>query len=197
MSTYKEQVLNAAEESANSNDYDKAVTLLEEAKSIIENDADITSNLTSYNVKLEGIKAAKAKTEQLLVVDSVKIVAQSDQYKTLYPDQIRVVITNKSDKTVKNMEIGFLGYDSNGYPLKIKMQFDFLGSNYESIGDADNVNIIAGARFGDNVRWNLDEQHGLTTVISCVKTVEFYDGTKWTNPYYDYWIAEYKEKQLK
>ena len=197
MSTYKEQVLKAAQESANSNDYNKAVSILEEAKSIIENDADITTNLTAYNVKLESIKAEKAKTEQLLVVDSVKIAVQSDKYKSLYPDQIRVMITNKSDKTVKNMNVGFLGYDSNGYPLKIKMQFDFLGSNYEGGGNADNVNIIPGASFGDNVGWDLDKQHGLTTVISCVKTVEFYDGTKWTNPYYDYWIGKYKEKQLK
>ena len=122
---------------------------------------------------------------------------QSDEYKVLYPDQIRAMITNNSDKAVKNMKIGFLGYDSNGYPLKIKLQFNFSGGNYEGAGTADNVNIIPGASFGDNRGWNLDESHGISTVISCVKSVEFYDGTNWTNPYYDYWIAEYKEKQLK
>ncbi|MGG7165325.1 DUF5780 domain-containing protein [Clostridium ihumii] len=201
---YKEQVLKSAEEFANKKDYDKAVTILSEAIVVFSNDAELTSKNETYKKlqqeKLEAERKQeidKSKSEQLVIVESSNIAIQDSRYKALYPDMIQVIVNNKSEKTIKNMNIGCLAYDKNGYPLQIKTQFNFSGGNYEFIGNAPNVNIIPGGRFGDNVGWNLDESHGISKVLACVKTVTFYDGTTWDNPYYEYWIEQYKEKPQK
>jgi tetratricopeptide (TPR) repeat protein len=203
-SKYKENALNDAQKNADNNDYDKAVLVLNEATSILKDDNDIVAKLSVYTTKLQQIKAQEeeknrenAKTKQLVVVDSAKVIEQSSRYKTLYPDMVQVVITNKANETVKNMEVSCLAYDSNGYPLKIKSFPNISGGNYELNGKADNINVTSGSQYGSNSGWNLEEGHGISTVKACVKKAIFYDGTTWSNPYYDYWIKEYKEKQLK
>lgn len=201
---YKKQVLKSAGEFANKKDYDKAVETLSEAIVVFSNDADLTSKNETYKKlqqeKLETEKRQKidkTKSEQLVIVESSKIAIQDSTYKSLYPDMIQVIVNNKSEKTIKSMNIGCLAYDKNGYPLQIKTEFNFSGGNYEFIGNAPNVNIIPGGRFGDNVGWNLDGSHGISKVLACVKTVSFYDGTTWDNPYYEYWLEQYKEKPQK
>ncbi|WP_456276507.1 DUF5780 domain-containing protein [Bacillus sp. AK128] len=200
---YKVDVLKQAQDSANSQDYDKSVSLLKEASSIVPDDIDITAMLTVYEKKLveknetdRKHKIENAKAEQLIIVENAKIMVQDANYKTLYPDMLQAIITNKSDKTIKNMKVGFLGFDNNGYPVKIIANFDFSGGNYEFVGDADDVNIIKGGRFGENVGWELSETHGISKVLALVKSTSFYDGSTWENPYYPYWIEEYKEKPL-
>lgn len=189
---YKEQVLKSAEEFANKQEYDKSVSLLKEATSLIPNDSDLTSKLSVYEKQLH----EKLFAEQLVIVESAKIIIQDATYKALYPDMIQVIVKNNSDKTIKNMNVGCLGYDKNGYPLKIKTQFDFSGGYYEFVGSATDVNIIAGSRFGQDKGWSLDESHGISKVLACVKNATFYDGTTWENPYYGYWLDQYKEKPL-
>lgn len=109
---------------------------------------------------------------------------------------IQVIVKNTSDKTIKDMKIGCLGYDKNGYPVKIKTQYDISGGDYEFVGNAPNVNIIAGSKFGEDKGWKLHELHGISKVLACVKSATFYDGTPWENPYYEYWVEKYKEKPL-
>lgn len=203
-SKYKDKALDESEKDANNNEYDKAVSVLSEADSVMKNDNDITSKLDIYKQKLNEIrekekqeKINKAQSEQILIVNSCKVEEQNSQWKALYPDMLQAFVTNKSDKTVKNMNVGFLAYDSNGYPLKIKTQFSYSGGNFEFTGNADNINLVSGSQFGAGVGWKLDEKHGISTIKACVKDATFYDGTTWNNPYYQYWIEQYKEKQIK
>lgn len=201
--SYKEDVLKNAKKSAKEKNYDKSVSLLKEASDVLTNDSDIIAKLSVYEKQLEEKNAAekqkdivKAMAEQLVEVESAKITVQDPQYKALYPDMIQVIVNNKSEKTIKNMQVGALGFDNNGYPLKIKTQLSLSGGDYEFVGNAEDVNIVAGGRFGDNVGWDLDENHGISKVLACVKNVTFYDGSRWDNPYYQYWLDEYKEKPL-
>ncbi len=200
---YKMDILKRAEESANSQDYDTSVSLLKEASVLIKDNSDITAKLAVYETKLAEKEAAerkelikKAEKEQLVVVENSRIIEQSTEFKSLYPDMIQVMVKNNSNKTIKSMRVGSLGFDYNGYPLKVKIQFSLLNDDYEFVGIAEDVNIVAGETFGENQGWSLDEQHGISNVLSCVKEVTFYDGTFWENPYYQYWIEKYKEKPL-
>ncbi|WP_291565151.1 MULTISPECIES: DUF5780 domain-containing protein [unclassified Clostridium] len=200
---YKEQVLKIAEDSSNAKDYEKSISVLKEATSLISNDRDLLAKLSVYEKQLEEKtslekkqKAEKVKTEQLVIVESAQIIVQDTRYKTLYPDLIQVIVKNMSNKTIKHMRIGCLGYDNNGYPLKIKTQHIVLKEDYECIAYGEDVNIIPGGRYGEDVGWGLDENHGISKVLACVHNVTFYDGTTWKNPYYEYWIEQHKEKPI-
>jgi len=138
-----------------------------------------------------------AEKQQLVIVERAQIAAQTDDdyYKGLYPDMIQAILLNKSDKTIKNFKVSALGYDSNGLPVKIKLQFGFSEA-FELSGLAENVNILPDETYGEDYGWGLHESHRISTVLACVKEVEFYDGTTWVNPYYEFWLEEHLEKPL-
>ena len=201
---YKEELLKHVEYSINNKDYEKAVELLKEAIVIMQDDNDINVKLSICEKKLQQQKQEEKKkkieelrSKQIVVVESAKIIEQDPRYKALYPDMLQAIIKNNSGKTIKKMEVGFLGYDENGYPMKIKGKYDFWGGDYEFIGLAEDVNIVAGDIFGYDAGWELSDPHGLSKIIACVKSATFYDGTTWHNQFYDLWLEEYKEKPYK
>ena len=200
---YKNIITDQIEASAQNKEYDDVLRIIKEALNIIKDDGDLLAQQDHYKKINDDIKAEELrltieelKNQQLLTIKSTAIKVQDTKHKALYPDMIQVVVENKSQETIKDYELACLAFDENGYPVKIKTQYDFSGGDFEFIGLADNVNIIPDASFGANVGWSLDDPHGISTVLACPKSVVFYDGTRWDNPYYKYWVKEYKEKQL-
>ncbi|MFC9776603.1 DUF5780 domain-containing protein [Paenibacillus chitinolyticus] len=198
---YKTAALKDAEQFSDSQDYDKAIGILSDALVVAPNDSDMIAKKSSFQKLNEAKKAEErkkkieeTKSSQEVSTDHASIVIQSSEYKALYPDMIQVIVRNNTDKTVKNMDVSMLGYDSNGFPVKIKRKYG--SESFEFIGSAESVNIIAKGTFGHNYGWELNEGHGVKKVLAAVKEVEYYDGTKWTNPYYEYWLDENKEKPL-
>jgi len=200
---YKKAVLADADKLSSEENYEEAIKLIEDASALLGEDSDLAAKKTVYVKKQEDKAAAELqkkidslKTKEEVVVESAGIIIQDDTYKSLYPDMIQVVVKNKSNKKVKNMTIAMLAFDDNGLPIKILPQFSFSGGAYEYTGTAEDANILPDQTFGKDKGWSLDEAHGITTVMAIVQEVEYYDGTKWTNEYYEYWIEQYKEKPL-
>lgn len=195
---YKAQILEDVEQFAAQQKYQEAVSLLTEALSIIPNDADFSSKKTVYQKQNEQKLAAerKKKMEELLAKQEVSVVSTSLFTDWLDDKHISIVVKNHSNKVVKKYEVGWMGFDKNGYPVKT----GWLSPDFLKVGSAE-ANIQPGNTFGSDSGWQLTGGYSKTLeavkFIACVKEVEYYDGSKWTNPYYQYWLEEYKEKPFK
>ena len=186
--TLKNNMLIEIDELINNGNYINANSKLELLQTIFTNDNDIESKVTLIKDKAKQQEIEKYKNEQEMTVLSAK------KYKEWYSDTIsgiQVIVQNNTQKVVKSYVVSVLAYDSNGFPLKIEYK------NYEKIFEADGVNIQAGGTHGyDNYCNIYYEEEKISSALACVKTVEYYDGTKWENPYYEYWLEQYKEKPL-
>ncbi len=198
--SYKDEILILLETYKKSNDYEKALILINDSLKVIPKDNDISAK---RNIFVEIEKKSKetalknemreAEKNQKIKVVSTRIFVQHDQWKSLYPDMFQVIINNKSGKTIKSFKVSMLGWDNNGYPLKI--QAGLFGSlMYEYQGYADNVNVLNNEEFGADSGWDLEEKHGIVKTRAVVVEAEFYDGSTWVNPYYKYFLEMYEGK---
>lgn len=200
---YKSEVLVKIEEYSKNEDYKNALSIIMEAINILPKDDDIKDKKAVYdtllgeqlaNAKKEMLE--KARADQLITVEKTSILIQDTRHKTLYPDMFSVIIKNNSDKTIKSYSVSMLGWDKNGYPLKIKQSFLDSSGSYEFLGGADNVNVIKDGTYGKNSGWKLEDPHNIVKTKAVVIEAEFYDGSNWENDYYKYFLEEFEGKQL-
>ncbi len=146
---------------------------------------------------LTGSELEAKQAEQPVYVVSADYLVQSDEYKSLYPDQLNAVIKNNSGKEVKNVIVAFAAWDKNSLPVKIEGQIDFNGGEYIKEVDFGDVNMVDGSTFGEDMGMNLSEAcDNIKTVKALVKEYTDFDGNKWENPYYDSWKSIYENKKL-
>lgn len=184
----KDTVINDVEKLINDNNYIEAKEKLSALSEIIKNDTTITDKLNEIEEKATKQKIEKDKNEQEVTVESAKTHTE------WYSDSIsgvRVIVKNNTNKVVKDFIVGVLAYDENNYPLNISSN-DFL-----FLGQGKAVNIQPSQTYGNDQYFSIYyNEEKMKNVIACVKSVEYYDGSKWENPYYEYWLEEYKGKPL-
>jgi hypothetical protein len=132
----------------------------------------------------------------LVTVESTQIIIQHAEHKSLYPDLIEVVIRNNHNQTIKEYTVGLMGFDRNGYPLKIEWNIDFSGGDYIKFGFSEDANVTPGDTAGKDGGWGLDKDHKIHYVLAEISEVEFYDGFFWVNPDFDKWREKFAEKPL-
>lgn len=142
-----------------------------------------------------GMTKEEAFESQKVIVKSVKRIEQTDDInrKSLYPDMVSVVIENISEDVVKGYTISVLAYDEKGYPVKVEGRYDF-NPDYELKASEEAANIQPNETYGEDKGVNLDKDSKVFYAIAVIKEVEFYDSGTWENPYYSYFIEEFKEK---
>lgn len=184
----KNSTLLEVDQLINSEDYINANLKLELLNKIFVDDKEINNKISTIKDKAKKQEVEKLKTEQEVVVLS------ATKHKEWYSDTlsgIRVIVQNNTEKVVKSYIVSVLAYDSSNYPLKIEY------NDYEKIFKSDGANIQSGATHGkDNYCDIYYEVEKISSALACVKEVEYYDGSTWENPYYEYWLEEYKEKPL-
>ncbi len=153
------------------------------------------TEVEAKETKDKGHEEDEAKNSQMATIVSVKIIEQSSEYKSLYPDMVQWILVNNSENVIKNYTVSILAYDENGYPVKVEGQYNF-NSDFEALVLGEAVNIQPGDSQGENYGYNLGERHGISYAMVLVKELEFYDADTWTNPYYKFWIDKYKEKPV-
>ena len=200
---YRELLLKEIDNLSGSSKFTGALSLVDDGLKIFKDDPELnglkqsiitaqSNYLAQQKKNEEAMKKENAKSSQLVTVEKTKVLIQSDEWKTLYPDLFSATIHNNSGKTLKSYIVSMLAWDANGYPLKIETLF--YGGDYEYGGSADNVNVLDGESYGSDMGWDLMEGHRIVKTKAVVVEAEFYDGSSWKNPYYDYFIEDYMGK---
>ena len=178
---YKTDIFNKIEE--NSTDYNATLELLENLKKVIPDDIEVQARIDMTKDKI--LKSLKDSPE--VEITSAKV--HTEWYSSSVSGA-RVIIKNNSKKVVKNFQVTLLAYDKDGYPLQISY------NDTKFYGKGELVNIQPGATYGDENYYSIyHNQDKMSKVIACIEKVEYYDGTSWENPYYNYWIEKYDNKQ--
>ena len=115
---YKTVILGEAETAANSNDYDKALTLLNEALILIPNDSDISAKKAIYEKLNEEKKAAERKKKMEELKNNQEVSVENiSTFVDWLDDTYISILKNNTNKVVKNI-VGWMGFDKYGYPVK-------------------------------------------------------------------------------
>lgn len=125
-------------------------------------------------------------------ITATRYVVQSDEYKALYPDMLQAVITNDSDRDIKDAVVAFVAWDENGLPVNIKGQFDFTNGSYVKKVNYAGINLIPGKSFGENQGFSLEENNKIETFLAIVVSYEDFDGNTWENPLFSEWCRRYE-----
>lgn len=194
---YKTEALKRSETLANELKYEEAIAALNEGLAVLSKDADLLSKKTVYEKQHEEQLALELEKKIRELRDNQFLVVESTNIYTDWLDDIylSVVVRNKTEKVVKSFIIGWMGYDKDGYPVKS----GWLSPDFLKTGAAE-ANIQPNKTYGSNSGWRLtggfDNTIEAAEFIACVKEVEFYDGTRWENEYYDYWVEQHLEQPL-
>ena len=101
-------------------------------------------------------------------------------------------VKNASDKKVKMYIVAFCAYDKDGKRVQ-------MSSKATSDEPADyvrcqnkNASIAPGKTGGGSYGWaiNAGIADKISTLESCIISVQYEDGTKWENPYYSFWCSD-------
>ncbi|WP_414050582.1 DUF5780 domain-containing protein [Macrococcus animalis] len=135
------------------------------------------------------------KKQDLYAIDA-KYVVLHDEYKSLYPDNLQATIKNNTDKDIKDVQYGFVAWDKNGLPIKIKGNIDFGKSYFRGV-TADAANIKGYGTFGEDKGYRIDSTIGVHSFKPFVVSYVDFEGKKWTNPSYKDFLKVYEGKRLK
>ncbi len=142
----------------------------------------------------EALNAEMAKQEFRVI--STQYAVQDERYKSLYPDMLRAVVQNDTDKDIKNAVVAFVAWDENNLPVKIKGHIDFSDGEYIAEVSYDDINMIPGSTFGEKSGYEIDENCGIEKFKAIVVSYEAFDGSTWNNPLFRDWKKLYEGVKL-
>lgn len=170
----------------------------------------MTANEWNTKRKLEDEKEERIKNGEKLLTDRelANTLVSQDYYiektgierkEDLYlatGDMIKAAIKNKSDKTIKNAVVAFVGWDSNGYAVKLQGSVDITDGAYVKEVHYDGINLEPNMTLSDDYGYEIKDKLSVKNIKAIVVSVETVDGDKWENPYYVDFVSLYENKQF-
>nr|WP_240480117.1 DUF5780 domain-containing protein [Paenibacillus fonticola] len=191
-SDYQAAVLSDAQQLASEQQFEHAISAINDALDIMPNDSELAAKKSVYeNQNKEKLAVErKEKVEELKANQELSVVETRIVDDYIFDQMAQVIVQNNTDKVVKKYRIGYMGFDKDNYPVK----FGLLNESFLREGVAE-ATIQPGEKHGSNKKWELFESK-IVKIIACVKNVEYFDGSTWVNEYYDYWVEDHKDKPL-
>lgn len=168
-------------------------------------EAELTALIEAAQAELDARSANEntagqsgdAETDGDLVVSEARLLVQSEEYKSLYPDVLQAILVNNTQSDIKDVVVAFAAWDENDLPVLIKGQFDYNPASYIRRASYAGINMVPGSTYGENTGMRLDESiKGIVTVKAIVVSYVTFDGETWENPEYAQFIEEYEGKKL-
>lgn len=128
-------------------------------------------------------------------IEKTKIEKKEDLYLAT-GDMIKAVIKNQSDKTIKNAVVAFVGWDSNGYAVKLQGSVDITDGAYVKEVYYDGINLEPNMTLSDDYGYEIKDKLSVKNIKAIVVSVETVDGNKWENPYYIDFVEAYENKEF-
>lgn len=150
-----------------------------------------TEPTLSRTISADSKKLDELLAKQPLYVSKTRYIVQDKYYKSLYPDLLCAIITNKSKDDIKNAYVCFVAWDKNNLPVKIKGDVDFTDGEYIQKVRYPNINLVPEKSFGSNKGFGLDTGLGIKRFKAVVYAYEDFNDNTWVNPYYNSWEQMY------
>lgn len=140
------------------------------------------------------ILSASSLDEELENQDVIVLRVNVEQQKDLFAaagDFMGVCFRNNSDKTIKDINVAVVGFDSKGEQIRIKSAYDSLGSSYLLFLTYADINLKPGkSTFGDSGQY-VDTSSAVKSGKAIVMSYTTTDGEKWENPYVADFVKNY------
>ncbi|MGX1435506.1 DUF5780 domain-containing protein [Mammaliicoccus sciuri] len=175
-----------------------------------ENTVSSEKEVTKNESKVEGKSKVKKESNTLnaqslennlenqdIVVENGRYLIRSEEYKSLYPDALQAYIRNNTGKDIKDITFGFVAWDKNGLPIKIKRSVDFSDGNYFSGVKGEAVNIAPGDLYGEDTGMELDKGMDIEYFKPIIASYEDFEGNTWENKELKNFLKIYEGKRLK
>lgn len=188
--------------------YDEWCTLYEGVKYKDELSVDVVVEDSSFEVTkkdssstgtssdVSGDELEKLINNQDVTITSTKYVVQDENYKSLYPDMLQAVISNKTKEDIRDAMVAFVAWDANGLPVKIKGSIDFSEGAYIREVNYSDINLVPNSSFGDNSGFSIDENCSIDEFKAIVVSYTTFDDETWENPHYEDWCKQFEGKKL-
>ncbi|BAK81150.1 hypothetical protein RATSFB_0588 [Candidatus Arthromitus sp. SFB-rat-Yit] len=139
-----------------------------------------------------------AELDEALNNQPVKIIKTeyiSQDKKFLQPDLLSAVFQNDSGTDIKNAVLGFVAWDANNFPVKIKSKYDFTDGEYFKRVNCNDVNLVNGTSYGENSGLSIDNDN-IAKFKPIVISYTDFDGNTWENPLLEEFKKMYVDKKL-
>lgn len=188
----KETNTTLARDAYEKQDFKEAISLMEDLAKFFPEEAEFKVKKEQWKKEKDEVEkvAREKEMEKLKKEQELEVVNTTIIHDWLRDEMAEVLVKNNTDKVVKEYEVGIMAYDANGYPIKV----GWLTEAYEMKGTGE-ANIQAGETFGHNKGWELGNEDAVT-ILACVISAKYYDGSTWNNPYYQYWRKNHHQVPL-
>lgn len=174
---YKKAVFSAVDSYIDSNKYAAARKKLEELQKYVD-DREVSAAFE----ELADAELSYHGGEQLVYIDG----GMAEFYVSENETRMRLVVQNNTGKTIQATYISSLEYDINKSPVSY---YDSGNERYlritKPIDSYSTYDMEAEYQYWDGV------YSGTYYARACVRYVEYTDGTRWDNPYYELWLETY------
>ena len=166
-------------------------TTTTEATTTTTTQATTTETTLSRTISADSKKLDELLAKQPVYISKTKYVVQDKRFKSLYPDLLQVIITNKSSDDIKNAVVLFVAWDKNNLPVKIKGSIDFSDGAYVQGVNYSDINLVPGKSYGNKSGYEIDYSCGIKKFKAIVASYETFEGKEWFNPYGEAWLEMY------